>query len=312
MQVDRATSNSRNAEDAANQIKSRRDKPTNKSASDLTIVGKDNKATTAPSKDGEGQSTSLNNFRETLKDVLEEITSLEVNTMIVGNIPMKKFDANEFYRQLNDNIKYKTEEGLQDVKESLLDRSTKLKQKGFSLPQQTSTPLLPKEAALIEEYRAELTHYNQDLEIYKEAEFIFNERKNSLDQSEKEKFLLEESCYIELSRQLRKLELKTDAKGDVIIDGQAIRYFRKMWEFEQSVLNGDRIYAQTRFALDGDLTNRFVDDLFMPSKSRIDPKMTQLIFDLHRQGVENAQKQWSGLIETCVNLVKSLMPFRSK
>jgi len=307
MQVDRATSNSRNAEDAANQIKSRRDKSAKKSASDLTVSNK-----AASAKDSEGQSTSLNNFRETLKDVLEEITSLEVNTMIVGKIPMTKFDAKDFYRELIHNIKYKTEAGLQDVKESLLERSSQLKQKGFSLPQQTSTPLLPKEAAMIDEYRAELTRYNDDLEIYKESERIFHDRQNTLDPNEKEKFELERDCYSELARQLMKLNIKTDANGEVIVDAPMIRYFRKLWEFEQSVLNGDRIYAQTKFHLDGDLTNRFVDDLFMPSKSKIDPKMTQLIFDLHRQGVENAQKQWSGLIETCVNLVKSLMPFRSK
>jgi len=308
MQVDRATSNSRNAEDAANQIKSRRDRPANKPASD--VAASKDKATS--SKDSEGQSTSLNNFRETLKDVLEEITSLEVNTMIVGKIPMTKFDAKDFYRELSSNIKYKTEAGLQDVKESLLERSSQLKQKGFALPQQTSTPLLPKEAAIIDEYRAELTRYNEDLEIYKEAERTFHDRQNTLDQNEKDRFELEQSCYAELSRQLMKLAIKTDANGEVIVDAPMIRYFRKLWEFEQSVLNGDRIYAQTKFHLDGDLTNRFVDDLFMPSKSKIDPKMTQLIFDLHRQGVENAQKQWSGLIETCVNLVKSLMPFRSK
>ncbi len=309
MQVDRATRNSRNAEDAANQIKSRRDKPINKSASDLT-VNKDNKS--ASSKDAEGQSTSLKNFRETLKDVLEEITSLEVNTMIVGKIPITKFDAKDFYRELSNNIKYKTEAGLQDVKESLLERSSQLKQKGFALPQQTSTPLLPKEASMIDEYRTELTRYNEDLEVYKEAERIFHDRQNTVDPKEKAKFDLEQDCYSELARQLMKLDIKTDPNGEVIVDAPMIRYFRKLWELEQSILNGDRIYAQTRFALDGDLTNRFVDDLFMPSKSKIDPKMTQLVFDLHRQGVENAQKQWSGLIETCVNLVKSLMPFRSK
>jgi hypothetical protein len=33
---------------------------------------------------------------------------------------------------------------------------------------------------------------------------------------------------------------------------------------------------------------------------------------LHHQAVENAEKQWTGLIMTCVNLVKELMPFRPK
>lgn len=310
MQVDRATSQNRSAEDAANQIMPRREKSEHRSASDLSTNSQVNQVKLA--KDNEGKSGSLNNFRETLKDVLEEITSLEVNTMIVVNIPLTKFDAKDFYRELSKSIKYKTEDGLQRVKESLLERSTQLKQKGFSLPQQTATPLLPKEAAMIEEYRAELNRYNQDLEIYKEAEFSFNERKSSLDESEKKKFLLEESCYTEISRQLMKLDIKVDADGDVIADAPMIRYFRKLWEFEQSVLNGDRIYAQTKFQLDGDLTNRFIEDLFMPSKSKFDPKMTQLIFDLHRQGVENAQRQWSGLIETSVSLVKSLIPFRAK
>ena len=309
MQVDRATSQNTNAEDVANQIQSRLEKTTNKSASDLSIVVKDNKAV---HKNTDRQSTSLNNFRETIKDVLEEITSLEVNTMIVGNIPIKKFDAKEFYEELSNNIRCKTEVGLQEVKESLLERSTKLKQKGLSVPQQTATPLLHKEAEIIEEYRAELTRYNQDLEVYKEAEVIFNERKNSLDQSEKAKFILEKSCYTELSKRLTKLDVELDANDDVIFDAVTIRYLRKLWEFEQSILDGDRIYAQTKFHLDGDLTNRFIDDLFMPSKSKLDPKMNQLIFDLHRQAVENAQKQWSGLIDTCVNLVKSLMPFRTK
>jgi|JFJP01.1.fsa_nt_gi hypothetical protein len=312
MQVDRATSQNRNAEDAANQIMPRREKSDHKPASDLSTTSQANQV--KPAKDNDGKSGSLKNFRETLKDVLEEITSLEINTMIVGNIPMHKFDAKDFYRELDKNIKYKTEEGLQRVKESLLERSTQLKQKGFSLPQQTATPLLPKEVAIIEEYRLELTRYNQDLEIYKEAEFIFNERKSSLDESKKTKFLLEESCYTEISRQLMKLNIPKNADGDAIVDAPMIRYFRKLWELEQSVLNGDRIYAQTKFSLDGDLTNRFIEDLFIPSKSKLDldPKMIQLIFDLHRQGVENAQRQWSGLIDTCVNLVKSLIPFRAK
>jgi len=314
MQIDRATNKQKNTENAANQRKSRREKPINKLADDASLSTNESSQPikVEAAKDGDGQSKSLNNFRETIKDVLEEITSLEVNTMIVGRIPMVSFEAQDFYQALVDNVMYKTAEGLQNVKDSLLERSTKLKQKGFGLPQQTSTPLLPKEAAIIEAYRVELNRYNQDLEDYQEAERIFSERRNSLDANQKLQFDLEESCYMELSSKLKRLDIKKDANGDPIIDGKVIRSLRKLWEFEQSVLNGDRIYAQTKFHLDGDLNNRFIDDLFIPSKSKIDPKMSQLVFDLHRQGVENAQKQWSGLIDTCVNIIKNLMPFRSK
>lgn len=310
MQIDEATNNKSNSEDTVIQIKSRRKKSVNQPDLDQSSVPTA-AAKPAPVKDGE--STSLNNFRETLKEVLEEITSLEVNTMIVGRITMTSFDAKEFYLQLIEDVMYKTERGLQDVKESLLNRSTELKKKGALLPQQTRAPMLPKEAQIIDEYRAELTSYNQDLETYKDAERDFVDRQSSTDPDDKVQFALEQACYEQLAKQVLKLNIPKDKDtGEALIDGKALRSLRKLWEFEQSVLNGDRIYAQTKFSLDGDLTNRFIDDLFMPSKSngKIDPKMVGLVFDLHRQGVENAQKQWSGLIETCVGLLKNLMQFR--
>jgi prolyl oligopeptidase PreP (S9A serine peptidase family) len=289
---DRATKNTNNAEDKAAQTNSRREKSANRQASDLTTANK--ASPIEPPKDGAGESGSLNKFREVIKDVLEEITSLEVNTMIVGSIPITKFDAQEFYTDLIENTMYKTEEGLQDIKRSLLERSAELKQKGSSLSQ------------------SELDHYNQDLEIYKRAERAFSDRQNSTDPRQKEQFEIEQACYEELANKVLKLQIPKNAEGKVITDAPMIRYFRKLWEFEQSVLNGERIYAQTRFQLDGDLTNRFVDDLFVPSRSKIDPTMAKLVFDLHHQAVENAQKQWTGLITTCVNLVKDLMPFRTK
>jgi hypothetical protein len=310
MQVDEATNNKSNSEDTVIQIKSRRKKTEPQLGSGESSVS--NVATkSTPLK--EGESTSLNNFRETIKAVLEEITSLEVNTMIVGRITMTSFDAKEFYLQLTEDVMYKTDQGLQDIKESLLNRSTQLKKKGALLPQQNRAPMLPKEAQIIDEYRTELTSYNQDLEHYKDAERSFSDRQNSLDPEDKTQFALEQACYEQLAKQILKLDIPRDeTTREIIIDGKTLRSLRKLWEFQQSVLNGDRIYAQTKFSLDGDLTNRFIDDLFMPSKSRdkIDPKMAGLVFDLHRQGVENAQRQWSGLIDTCVNLIKNLMQFR--
>ncbi len=313
-QVDGATSNQVGNQvgndDTVIQGKFKPKKNLAKTDSDLTSTTNET-IKPAPQKDGE--SVSLNNFRETIKEVLEEITSLEVNTMIVGRITMINFDAKEFYLQLIEDVMYKTERGLQDVKESLLNRSTALKKKGALLPQQTRAPMLPKEAQIIDEYRAELTSYNQDLESYKDAEKAFSDRQNSSSSEDKDQFHLEQACYEQLSKQVLKLNIpKNKDTGEIMIDGKALRSLRKLWEFEQSVLNGDRIYAQTKFSLDGDLTNRFIDDLFMPNKSRgkIDPQMVGLVFDLHRQGVENAQRQWSGLIETCVGLIKNLMQFR--
>ena len=311
-QVGNQVGNQVSSDDTVIQGKSKRKKNLGKTDKDLTSTT-DGAIKSPPPKEGSGESTSLNNFRETLKQVLEEITSLEVNTMIVGRITMSSFDAKEFYLQLIEDVMYKTERGLQDVKESLLNRSTELKKKGALLPQQNRAPMLPKEAQIIDEYRAELTSYNQDLESYKDAERAFIDRQNATNSEDQVQFQSEQACYELLAKQVLKLDIPKDKDtGELMIDGKALRSLRKLWEFEQSVLNGDRIYAQTKFSLDGDLTNRFIDDLFMPSKSKgkIDPQMVGLVFDLHRQGVENAQRQWSGLIETCVGLVKNLMQFR--
>ncbi|PZV17830.1 MAG: hypothetical protein DCF20_05545 [Pseudanabaena sp.] len=290
---DRATSNTSNAEDNTKLVKYDGKKPVNSQFTQLTPTAS---TLTAPTKkkDGAGESTSLHEFREAIKDVLEEITELEVSTFIVSYIPITRFDAKEFYANLLESIMYKTKDGLQDLKKSLLDRSKELQKKGSAVTQ------------------AELDRYNQDLEIYKKAENTFSNRQNLTDPRQKEQFEIEQACYEELAQKVLSLNILKDANGRVITDAPMIRYFRKLWELEQSVLNGERIYAQTKFQLDGDLSNKFLDDLFVSTKSKIDPKMAKLVFDLHSQAVENAQQQWTGLIMTCVNLVKDLMPFRAK
>lgn len=287
--LDPATNNKSNAEDDANRVKSNGNQLVKKSSASATAAIKP-----VPSKDGAGESTSLNKFRETIKDVLEEITTLEVNTLIVSHIPIARFDAKKFYADLLENVMYNTEKGLQDIKKALLDRSKELQKKGSAVTQ------------------IELDRYNQDLEIYRRAERIFSGRQNLTDPRQKEQFELEQACYEDLAHKVLQLDIPKDADGEMIIDAPMIRYFRKLWEFEQSILNGERIYAQTKFQLDGDLNNRFLDDLFVPTKSNIDLKTARLVLDLHHQAVENAQNQWTGLITTCVNLVKDLIPFRAK
>jgi hypothetical protein len=287
---DRATNNKSNAADAANQAKADDNKSVRKSSELVPTTS----TKPAQTKDGAGESTTLHKFREAIKDVLEEITVLEVNTMIVSHIPIVRFDAKQFYADLLESIMYKTEAGLQDIRKALLDRSKELQNQGAAVS------------------HAELDRYNHDLEIYKRAERSFNNRQNSTDPKQKEQFEIEQACYEELAAKVLHLNIPKDAEGNLIPDAPMICYFRKLWEFEQSLLNGERIYAQTKFHLDGDLTNRFLDDLFVPARSKIDPKMANLVFDLHHQAVENAEKQWTGLIMTCVNLVKELMPFRPK
>ncbi len=206
------------------------------------------------------ESGSLKEFRETLKDVLEEITTLEINTMIVDEISTEKFDVEDFLNEVKGNI---------------------------------------------------------DIESVEQPIYV----ENGSDPKEiQEKLKLKKKRYKELDTKISKFQIGFETKnGQERLsnkDAQMIRYFRKLWEVEQSFINGDRIYAQTKLTLDGDLTNRYIKDLFKPTQSdvepELDPKMAGLILSLHRQGVVNAQNQWSSLINTCVDLVKSLIPFRKQ
>lgn len=254
-----------------------------------------------PKKDSVGESSTLRDFRDTIKDVLEEITSLEVNTMIVGRISMTQFDPQEFYNNLLETTMYGTEDGLRDIKKTLLERSTDLKQKGALLSQ-----------TALNRHNQDLEIYNRDLEIYKRAERAFSDRQASLDSRQKQQFEMEKTCYEEIFKKVLQLDISKNPDGSLIIDAKITRSLRKLWELEQSVLNGERIWAQTKISLDGDLTNRFIKDLFVTGMNEIGPNMAKLVFDLHTQATENAQNQWTGLITTCINLVKDLMPFRNK
>ena len=67
----------------------------------------------------DNQSGSLRGFRETLKDVLEDITTLEVNTIVVSNISTDKFDARKYYEDvLNSN----TYENIKKMENSVYKR----------------------------------------------------------------------------------------------------------------------------------------------------------------------------------------------
>ncbi|OIP69688.1 MAG: hypothetical protein AUK48_14335 [Oscillatoriales cyanobacterium CG2_30_44_21] len=243
-------------------------------------------------KDKPNESGTLNCFRETIKDVLEEITTLEVNTVIVRRISVNRFNATDFYEDLIEKLDYQTEQGLRKVKRSLLDRYKQIKdseQKGIETP------------------KLDLENFTCDLEKYKLAEKTFNEHKNySRDSPELKRFERKQKCLQELSNKVSRLNIVKDEKGQIIAKAPTIRYFRKLWEFEQTILCEEDVYAQTIFQLDGDLTNRFVDDLFDPSRT----KSAQLVLDIHQKALVNAESQWKSLIETCVNLVKYLIPYR--
>ncbi|MEI6427287.1 MAG: hypothetical protein WCO45_02700 [Pseudanabaena sp. ELA607] len=240
-----------------------------------------------------GESSSLNSFSETLKDILQDITSLEVNTMIVAEITLAGFVPEDFLAQAVNDMNYRTEQGMVELKTELLQRRNQLASEG--------TQIDPNDAEAVEQHRQALQTYNDDLEAYKDAE----EEMQVLTEAQRD-------YYLDARRQIRALDIDLKQPLDEVkLTAAEVRKLRKIWEMRNCVINGDRIFAQTKLGLDGDLTNRYVKDLFETGKeSKFPFDTTRLVLELHRIGVENAEQQWKELIDLVIGLVKDLFQFR--
>jgi hypothetical protein len=258
----------------------------------------------------DNQSASLKGFRETLKDVLEDITMLEVNTIVVGNISTDKFDARKFYEDMTNTLSYRVDGQIEEV---LKNRLAKLNEK-YNAIKTKGKEGTEKER---KEYAIEASDYEElrkkSIEYKKSVSEI-----EKISPSEREKFEKEQEYYRDVYRQFSKLDFskKLDKDGRIVPDASIVRFLRKLWEAEQTIVHCDRIYAQTRFQLDGDLSNRFVGELFGIKDNKSDSKLeitannARLILDIHNQAVENAESQWSKLINTAVDLITKLIPYR--
>lgn len=101
----------------------------------------------------------------------------------------------------------------------------------------------------------------------------------------------------------------TDPMLDKLIGNpKFLRFLRKLSELKSALDSDDPhskdvdlIYAQTVVQLDGDIINRFNEQLFAhPSK--------EVIMKLHNDAVVAGEKQWHGLLGFMVNLIRSMLP----
>jgi hypothetical protein len=60
------------------------------------------------------------------------------------------------------------------------------------------------------------------------------------------------------------------------------------------------IYAQTVLQLDGDVINRYAQEIF-------DHPRRDVLLQIHRDGVTASEKQWRGLLEFIIGLVQATL-----
>ncbi|MCS6813400.1 MAG: hypothetical protein NZ772_07490 [Cyanobacteria bacterium] len=203
-------------------------------------------------------------FLNSLGDVLLDITALEVNTMVVSQITGEKFVPEETYSEL-----YKIPMDPRD--------GTYFQQVGIPHHMELRSQYCSLRHKLDMHCRLAANRLNQPIDHIPNP------------QNPADGLLL----------------------SALMADPEFLRGLRKLGELMSALDGGnprspatDLIYAQTIIQLDGDIINRYHQNLLVhPHK--------QVIMDLHHQGVAVGEKQWHSLLGFMIDLVRSAMRDRT-
>ena len=201
-------------------------------------------------------------FIQSLGDVMNDITTLEVNTMIVAQITGSRFIPEEAYQQ------------IYEIPISEMDNR-------YFVDRQIPPALYPRYRNLRKklgwEYRQVLQDPSSDL-------FNLQERlPNPGDPKEQ--------------KELQKL----------LDNGKFIRGLRKIMEQKTAIDSTDLqsettdiIYAQTIMQLDGDIINRYHEQLLTND-------FRQTIISIHSEGVSSGEQQWRRVLYFMVSIVQNII-----
>ncbi|MBW4426786.1 MAG: hypothetical protein KME50_20635 [Nostoc desertorum CM1-VF14] len=259
----------------------------------------------------------LGKLVSSVNGLVDDITALEVNTMVVEQITGAKFNAWQAYEEIysiNDKDYF-------DVK---------------GIPNSDNLNLTEQEKTQADELRKRYTSLFSQLE--REYFYILLEKSTETSEpdsriiqyQERLKYQVEnkanivptDQVYIKLARPIlpapapladeqdnqKKLRQRWQEIEELLNNGKFIRTLRKMSELKAALDGGqitsvdiDIIYAQTVMQLDGDIISRYHKKLFqLPEGDR------DLILKIHNEGVVAGEKQWRGTLDFLISIVQSI------
>ncbi|MEH2317155.1 hypothetical protein [Nostoc sp.] len=268
-----------------------------------------------PNKIQEQATDLLQKLVSSVHGLVDDITALEVNTMVVEEITGAKFNAWQAYEQIysiNDKDYF-------DVK-------------GIPNPDNLTEP----EKTQAQELRKRYTSLFSQLE--REYFYILLEKSSDTSEpdpriiqyQERLKYKVEhqtnivqtDQIYIKLAQPIlpapaplaneqdnqKNLRQRWEEIENLLNNGKFIRTLRKMSELKAALDGGDIksvdidvIYAQTVMQLDGDIISRYHKNLFeLPEVDR------DLIIKIHNEGIVAGEKQWRGTLDFLISIVQSL------
>ncbi|WP_375512789.1 hypothetical protein [uncultured Nostoc sp.] len=268
-----------------------------------------------------------NKIQEQAKDLLEklvssvhglvdDITALEVNTMVVEQITGAKFNAWQAYEEIysindKDYFDVKGIPNPDDLPEPEKTQAQELRERYTSLFSQLEREyfyILLEQSNETSEPDPRIIQYQQRLKYQVE-------HKANIVPTDEE--------YIKLARPIlpaptpipdqednnqKSLRQRWQEIEELLNNDKFIRTLRKMSELKAALNSGeitsvdiDIIYAQTVMQLDGDIISRYHKKVFeLPEGDR------NLILKIHNEGIVAGEKQWRGTLDFLINIVQNI------
>ena len=267
-----------------------------------------------------------NKIQEQAKDLLEklvssvhglvdDITALEINTMVVEQITGAKFNAWQAYEEIysindKDYFDIKGIPNPDDLPEPKKTQAQELRERYTSLFSQLEREyfyILLEQSNDTSEPDLRIIQYQQRLKYQVE-------HKANIVPTDEE--------YIKLARPIlpaptpvadqednqKSLRQRWQEIEELLNNDKFIRTLRKMSELKAALNSGeitsvniDIIYAQTVMQLDGDIISRYHKKVFeLPEVDR------DLILKIHNEGIVAGEKQWRGTLDFLINIIQNI------
>ncbi|AFY37167.1 hypothetical protein Lepto7376_0770 [[Leptolyngbya] sp. PCC 7376] len=249
----------------------------------------------------------LHEFVRSLGSVLADVSALEVNTMVVEQINGNKFIPWEVYRDIYPISRvYLEQQGYHPtLHKPYLDLRSQLElQYSLLLTDPSSAFYDPSVLENIREMSPILTDPTIDS---MDLPTRLPDPINPTDAAEvtRVRQLLNSGSFLCHLRKISELKAALDNRNRRLIR-QAISLTNTPSSQAEDDINptstetvlNDVIYAQTVIQLDGDIVNRYAEELFRhPYK--------ESILEIHRASLETSEKQWRGLMGFIIEIIQS-------
>jgi hypothetical protein len=219
------------------------------------------------------------------KNLLENITTVEISTVIVDEIEDEIFIPWEVYQAIYDLSRSYLEQLAIDL--SLWNRYLQLRRQ-----LELAYCLLLLDASSSQYNRLLVAEVKRDLPILSQQNVDWekiptrlpepiNRSRNSLSRVNK---LLKESQFLNVLQQLNKRKIVLDRRDRIL----------RHSPYQQNIT--DTTYAQTSLQLNGKIVNRY-------SQAILGRSDRNLLLQLHEQSTATGEQQWRGLVKFILSLV---------